>query len=187
MLYNQELKGQNIILRMVEFDDCNSKYLCWLNDKEVNQYLETRWSEQSIDTIKDFVKSIRDSYHSYLFAIIYQNKHIGNIKIGPIHPIYKFADISFFIGEKSTWGKGIATEAIRLISDFAFNILGLNRIQAGAFEQNIGSQKALENNGFQKEATFRKKYFLKIGDDFVNIYEYGLLKDDNQTYRPCKK
>lgn len=178
MLYNGILKGEKIILRMVELKDCNSKYLSWLNDREVNQYLETRWEEQTTDKIKNFVASIRESNHSYLFAIIYQNEHIGNIKIGPIHPIYKYADVSYFIGEKSTWGKGIATEAVRLITKFAFETLNLNRVQAGAFENNVGSQKALERNDYKKEATYRKKSFINLDDDYIDSYMYGLLKDE---------
>lgn len=178
MLYNKELKGKNISLRMVELTDCNSKYLGWLNDTEVNQYLETRWSEQTIDSIKDFVKSIRESDHSYLFAIIYKNEHIGNIKIGPIHPIYKYADVSYFIGEKSAWGKGIATEAIGLVTKFGFKELILNRLQAGAFAPNIGSQKALEKNGYKREGIYRKKVFIQKGDEYIDCHTFAILKED---------
>lgn len=178
MLYKDELKGKKITLRMVELSDCTLKYLSWLNDKEVNQYLETRWSKQTLDLIKNFVKTIRESNHSYLFAIIYNELHIGNIKIGPIHPIYKYADVSYFIGEKTTWGKGIATEAIGLVTKFGFDVLGLNRIEAGAFKPNIGSQKALEKNGYKKEAIYRKKAFINKGEEYIDSYVYGILKDD---------
>lgn len=185
MLYDKELTGEKIKLRIIELDDCNSKYLGWLKDKEVNQYLETRWNEQTLESIKDFVTSIRNSDHSYLFAIIHQNKHVGNIKIGPIHPIYKYADVSYFIGKKSAWGKGIATEAIKLITDFGFNILGLNRLQAGAFAPNIGSKKALEKNGYKKEAVYRKKVFINSGDEYIDSHMYGLLKEEykNDEYK----
>ena len=169
MIDTESLVGEKITLRLLETSDCQKYYLDWLNDKDVNQYLETRWQEQSLEAIKDFVISIRESSHSYLFAIIFNNKHVGNIKIGPIHPIYKYADISYFIGDKSAWGQGIATEAITLIIKFAFDVLGLYRLQAGAFEQNIGSQKALLKCGFKQEAIFRKKAFLTSINDFCDI------------------
>ena len=70
MIWNEKIKGKDIYLRAVEIADCNDKYLDWLNDRQVNQYLETRWHEQSIDKIKEFVTAMRDSDHSYLFAII---------------------------------------------------------------------------------------------------------------------
>ena len=178
MLYDEVLKGKIISLRMVELSDCQQYYLDWLNDKEVNQYLETRWKEQSIEVIKDFVTSIRTSTHSYLFAIIYNDKHVGNIKIGPVHPLYKHAEVSYFIGDKNVWGKGIATEAISLISKFAFEVLKLHKLQASAYEQNIGSQKALLKAGYKEEGIFRKKYFLNSPDNYCDIYEYGILSSE---------
>jgi len=178
MIYKGSLKSKNIYLRMVELTDCNQKYFNWLNDNEVNQFLETRWSVQTLESIKNFVEEIRNSDHSYLFAIMKDEKHIGNIKIGPIHKIYKSADVSYFIGDKSQWGRGVATEAIKLVTDFGFNTLGLHRLQAGAFEINIGSQKALEKNGYIKEATYRKNAFIKQGGEYVNSYVYGILKDE---------
>ncbi|MBR4820433.1 GNAT family N-acetyltransferase, partial [bacterium] len=49
-------------------------------------------------------------------------------KIGSINSYHKYADVGFLIGEKDYWGKGIATEAIKLATDFAFNTLGLQTI-----------------------------------------------------------
>ena len=178
MIYREELIGKKVKLRALELEDCQQYYLDWLNDKEVNQYLETRWIEQDIEKIKDFVSSIRESNHSYIFAIIYGNQHVGNIKIGPIHPIYKHADVSYFIGEKSAWGHGVATEAISLITSFSFHVLGLNKIQAGVFEENIGSSKALLKNGYKLEGTFRKKTFVTKEKGYCDTFEYGILKDE---------
>jgi len=178
MITNEIFRRNDVLLRSVTIDDCTETYLSWLNDATVNKYLETRWSIQSIESIKDFVKSIRESDHSYLFAIIVDRKHIGNIKIGPIHPHYRYADISFFIGEKGYWGRGITTDAISLITDFGFKVLNLNRIQAGAFADNIGSINALEKNGYKREAVLRKKIFVNVGDEFQDHILYGILKDE---------
>lgn len=178
MLYNKILQGDTISLRMVELSDCNENYYNWMNDKEVNQYMETRWAKQTDESIKAFVQSIRQSDHSYLFAIVYNGKHVGNIKLGPIHPIYKHADISYFIGDKSAWGKGVATEAILLVVKFAFEELKLNKLQAGAFEQNKGSQNALLKAGFVLEGVFRKKAFLTSQDNYCDIYEYSILASE---------
>ena len=68
-------------------DDCNKKYLKWLNDLDVNQFLETRWNKQNIKSIKKFVSEINRSNDSYIFGIINKEtkEHIGNIKIGDIN------------------------------------------------------------------------------------------------------
>ena len=159
MKYDGQIIGKNIILRTLELADCQEYYVNWLNDDETNQYLESRWSRHDINSVKNFVASINNSEHSYIFAIIQGTKHIGNIKIGPIDYLYKFADIGYLIGEKSYWGKGYTTEAIGLILEFAFETLKLHRVEAGAYEQNIGSQKHLLKTVLCKKVFFGKENF----------------------------
>ena len=184
MKYDGQIIGKNIILRTLELADCQEYYVNWLNDNETNQYLESRWSRHDINSVKNFVSSINNSEHSYIFAIIQGTKHIGNIKIGPIDYLYKFADIGYLIGEKSYWGKGYATETIGLILKFAFETLKLHRVEAGAYEQNIGSQKALIKNGFVQEGIFRKRKFLKTHDMYCDSYKYSILKEE---WEGCKQ
>lgn len=102
--------------------------------------------------------------------------HIGNIKIGPIHKFYSYADISYFIGDKNYWGKGLATEAIKSLLKFGFEVINLNKIQAGVFASNIGSIKALEKAGLILEGNFRKQLYTEdLCDDHLF---YGILKED---------
>ncbi|TBL67779.1 GNAT family N-acetyltransferase [Paenibacillus thalictri] len=152
------IKGEKVLLRLISILDCNEQYLNWLLDPEVNRYLETRWESQSIDQIKSFVFGMIKSEQNYLFAIIdsSSNKHIGNIKLGPINFNHRTADISYFIGDKSMWRKGLASEAISLVVKFAFSV-GIYKIFAGLYESNIGSLKALQKCGFSVEAILKDK------------------------------
>lgn len=176
MTINKIIAGELISLRQIEMRDCTKRYVEWLNDPEVNQYLETKWFRQDMESIEAFVKSQRENEHSILFAIISNedNRHIGNIKIGPINMHYRHADISYFIGDKQFWNKGIATEAISLVCEFGFGELGLHRIEAGAYAAAVGSWKALEKNGFQREGVFREQVLLN--GEYMDIYRYGLLR-----------
>jgi RimJ/RimL family protein N-acetyltransferase len=166
--------------------DCTDEYVTWLNNPEVSQYMETKWYDQNIESIKCFVESQRNNSHSYLFAIIHcdDDRHIGNIKIGPIHPHYQHADISYFIGDTDFWHKGIATEAIELVCKFGFEELYLHRIEAGAYACAIGSWKALENNGFRREGIFREQILFK--QKYIDVYRYGLLKDEYKRLKDNK-
>lgn len=165
-------------LRQINLDDCNSSYVNWLNDSEVNQYLETKWHKQSLTTISEFVQNMIDSSNQLLLAIIDKqtNMHIGNIKIGPIHEHYNHADVSYFIGEKQFWNKGYATEAIEIACAYGFEDLNLHRMEAGVYEQAVGSRKALEHNGFVREAVFREQVLFM--DKYIDVFRYGLLKSD---------
>ena len=178
MITEKILRGRKVSLRQIELKDCCSFYVEWLNDPDVNQYLETKWTKQTISSVTKFVEDQRNSGDSVLFAIIGNETghHIGNIKIGPIHPYYKHADISYFIGNKECWNKGMATEAIKLVCQFGFEDLELHRIEAGVYEQAIGSWRILEKNQFKREGEFRQQvYFL---DRYIDVYRYGLLKSE---------
>lgn len=172
------LHGSKIFLRQIELSDCTMSYVEWLRDVEVNQYLETRWSEQTLDNVRDFVKSQRENNHSILFAIILisDNRHIGNIKIGPVNECHKHADISYFIGDKSQWNKGIATEAINLVCEFGFHEMHLHRIEAGVYAEAVGSWSALEKNGFIREAVFREK--VMFYGRYMDVYRYGMIESE---------
>ncbi len=179
MEYNQIIKGNNnVSLKMLDIENCTQEYVDWLNNPEINRYLEARWQTHTLESTIAFVKSIKKSPDSIIFAIIYKNKYVGNIKIGPIHPIYKHADVGYMIGDKSVWGNGVATNAINSVCKFAFNVLKLERMQACVFEENIGSQKALLKNNFKLEGRYRKKAFLKMGDNYSDIVTFSLLKSE---------
>jgi RimJ/RimL family protein N-acetyltransferase len=181
MKYNENvIDGEKIILRNIEITDCNEKYISWLNDKEVNQYLESRLTVQTIETIQKFVLNIINSEDTYMFAIINKktNKHIGNIKIGPIHPIYKNTFIGYLIGEKECWGKGMGTEAVYLTIKFCFDILGLHKVSAGIVASNIASSKILEKMGFQREACLRDAVLLD-NEQYTDVYYFGLLVNES--------
>lgn len=181
MVYDKFLNGRIVKLRALDLSDCTQEYVGWLSNHEISQYLETRWTDQSLETILDFVKSIRESSDSYIFAIMYEGKHVGNIKIGPINFIHRYADISYFLGNATLFGKGIMTEAVNLICDFGFNILRLHKICAGAYKQNIGSQKVLLKNGFIQEGIKRCQYYagfcndVDMGGGYDDAFLFGLL------------
>lgn len=178
MVTSNVLIGGVCSLRQIELDDCTEEYVGWLNDPRVNKFLETRWETQDINSIREFVRSQIDNDTSYLFAIVSgkEEKHIGNIKIGPVNKRHKHADISYFVGDVSFWRRGIATEAIGLVCGFGFNSLNLNRIEAGAYAAAEASWRALERNGFMREAVFRQQAL--CDGSYMDVYRYGLLRSE---------
>ena len=104
------------------------------------------------------------------------NRHIGNIKIGPINNFHQTADISLFIGEKQMWGKGYASLAIYQASKFAFEKKNVVKLKAGCYAINIGSKKAFLKCGYFIEGELRKS--ARCNDIRVNDYIFGLLKGE---------
>ena len=174
---DEYIQGDLISLRLAVLNDCSENYLAWLLDSEVNCYLETRWHDQTMESIRHFVGGLLDDPFSYLFAIVENEtkRHIGNIKLGPINPYHAYADVSYFIGEKKLWGKGYATQAIRLVTQFAFEKLKLHRLQAGIYASNQGSGRALEKAGYKLEAVFKKQ--LKNDSGWEDHYFFAALNE----------
>lgn len=93
------------------------------------------------------------------FGIEFQGELCGVIGLTPQPDIYcKSAEIGYWLGE-AYWNKGLATRAIKLITDYGFETLQLVRIYTGIFEYNPGSMRALEKNGYEKDGVFKKSVF----------------------------
>lgn len=136
-------------LKLLEVDDVSSAYVTWMNDYDVVKYTESRFTLHSFNSICNYVKNCNEKGDCFLFGIFdKENTHIGNIKLDNIHAYYRKADIGIIIGEKKYWGKGIATQAIMLLSEYAFAQLNLNKVYAGIYEHNVASQKAFLKAGF---------------------------------------
>jgi ribosomal-protein-alanine N-acetyltransferase len=71
------------------------------------------------------------------------------------------AHLGYWVGQASN-GRGVATEAVRLILALAFDNHGLHRVQAGTLLHNTPSQKVLERNGFERIGVARA-YLLIAG------------------------
>lgn len=154
------IRGERICLRPVTLKDAKPLYVKWLNDKEVNRFLETRHKRQTIGSVRSYIEEITNRKEILFMAICLKEggRHIGNIKIGPINTFHRFSEIGIMIGDKSEWGRGYASEAISLISRYAFDSLKLHKLTTGCYESNTGSRKAFEKAGFKVEFLQRKQY-----------------------------
>jgi len=158
--------------------DCSPQYLGWLTDPEVNRYLETRFTPQSIESIRAFVEGVNARDHQHLFGIFLRSgaRHIGNIKIGPINRQHRLGDISLFIGERGCWGQGYATEAIGAASHYAFDVLQVRKLSAGMYAPNQASYRAFLKAGYREEAR-RPGHYLLDGKP-CDILELGCRPED---------
>ena len=155
------LSTKRLILRALEKTDLSANYVNWLNDHQVNMYLETRFCPQSLDSITSYWETHRNDPNSPWFAICLSDnkKHIGNIKLGPINWIHRRADISLMIGDSSQWGKGYASESISVLTGWAFQELGLYKLSAGIYSGNVGSRRAFEKSGYVLEGTLKDEVY----------------------------
>ncbi|MCK4632374.1 MAG: GNAT family N-acetyltransferase [candidate division Zixibacteria bacterium] len=172
------VKGERFYLREVRLSDVNERYYRWMNDPEIVQFLESRFVPRSMESLAAYVRHMDGNSDELFFAIcaIDGDEHVGNIKIGPINWYHRRADIGLLIGEKKYWGKGCATEAIALATKFAFETLSLNKMKAGCYEMNKGSERAFEKCGWQQEALLRDECLMDGRP--VNVICMGITAAD---------
>jgi len=176
-LTNWEVKliGKRIILQDLKIDDITTDYVDWMNDQSVVKFTESRFQKHTFESTCSYVFQLHKSQDNILFGIFDINNrlHLGNIKIGPIDTYHSIADIGLIVGRKSYWGRGIATETIKLISDYAFEVLKIHKLTASCYENNEGSKKAFLKAGYQQEG-IRKKH-CRNGVKWVDKYDFGLI------------
>ena len=138
----------NFYLKILNKNDVSIKYINWMNDYEITKFTKQKFIKHDKHKVENFVEDKLLSKNEYLFGIYFNNSHIGNIKLGEISWKEKDSDLSFFIGDKAYWGKGLATKAVKRILDFAFKEIKLHKIYAIYNEANVSSSKVLNNAGF---------------------------------------
>ena len=84
------------------------------------------------------------------------------------------AEIGYWLGEEF-WGRGIATEAVLALSEFALREFDLVRLYAAVFEGNPASARVLEKAGYEREARLRKAV-VKDGRT-LDLMLYALVRD----------
>ncbi len=75
------------------------------------------------------------------------------------------------------WGRGLATEASRLLIAHAFDTRALRRLEAHVFAPNLASARVLEKCGFVREATMRRRVVDREGN-VLDTYLYAKLATD---------
>jgi len=110
------------------------------------------------------------------FLIYWNNKVAGEIGITLKDDVFRLnAEIGYFISKKY-WGKGLATQAVKKMTEYTFENFDIVRIVAGVFEFNKSSMKVLEKNGYYLESV-RKNAVIKKGK-ILDDYIWVKLKDE---------
>lgn len=157
------LETQRLVLRMIGRED-----LCDMFDyssrEEVTRYL--LWSPHpSIAYTRGYIRAVCKHYRVgdfYDWAIVSKDDShmIGTIGFVKIDTQNRVGEIGYVVNPKYA-GQGFATEAGRLVLDFGFEQLGLNRIEARYMAENTASRRVMEKIGMTYEGTARSLMFVK--------------------------
>ncbi|MGB8135057.1 MAG: GNAT family N-acetyltransferase [Nitrososphaeraceae archaeon] len=175
-----KLFGTLVNLREILINDAQDITHLLMN-YNVSKHLWEIPNPYSIDDALEFIKCANSDFNTLKalhFAIESKImprsrnnlKFVGTISIKNIDLVNKKADLGYWIGEQY-WGRGIATECLKLIIDYAFSAeLGLKQLCAYVFPENKASIRVLEKNGMNKVGVVNEYHKLSGRDRTSFIY-----------------
>lgn len=152
------------------------KFLQWLNDPEILQFLLI-YRPLSLEQEEEWFKNAMKAENQIYFSIIEKEgeRLIGNISIS-IEWKNRIGSLGIIIGEKSAWNKGYGTEAMKLLVNYGFEELNLNRMELEVFSSNPRAKRCYEKSGFKVEGCRRQAHYIK--GRYIDLYILGILKSE---------
>lgn len=179
------LPGERIVIRPMVPEDAEARLEMVVRNREFWGRYQPSWShEQQQDTVEVMREKIVQAEEAmkkdraYYFGIYTKDSEqlIGVIMLAQIMREALQSGILGYLLDEAHNGKGYATEAAVLMCRYAFEELGLHRLEAGVMPSNVGSWRVLEKAGFVREGLERKK--LMINGVWEDHYLYSMLETD---------
>lgn len=148
-----EIRGDTIVLRRWQASD-EEDLVRHANDREVWRHLTDRFPHPyGIDDARFWIGQVSDEDGpTRTFAITLDGRAIGAVGLIPqVDLRRRTAEVGYWVA-RAHWGKGIATEAVRLLTEHAFAQFDFVRLEALVIDGNPGSCRVLEKAGYAFES-----------------------------------
>jgi len=172
-------KGKKVYLAAIERKDLK-KLMDWRNNpdfrkyfreyKELNMAMQEKWYEEKVlkdnTTVMFSIKNTKDDSLMGCCGLVYVNW------------VYRHADLSLYIGWKDKYidDQGYAFEASRLVIDYAFKQLCLNKVWTEIYEIDKKKKRLYDGLGFKVDGVLRQNYF--HDGKFWNSYILSILSSE---------
>ena len=174
---NIVIETDRLILRQWSLKDVDD-IVEGLNNINITKWMShTPYPYTKEDAIEFIKKSIDNKLYNFAIVLKKENKVIGGTQLRNIDFDQGTAHGGIWINEKYQ-GYGYGSEAWGARIKYAFEELGLRRLENGYFEGNERSWKMQEKFGYKQEGMKRQRYISLSTGKVVNEYITGLLKDE---------
>jgi len=126
---------------------------------EVTRFWGPRFSTETVATAEDRLKRHLESNNSVSWSIVYNGETVGFTGVFDISWTSRDGETGIFIGRHDLYGKGIASEAVRLRMAFIWNELALHRTHNWIALANRGSWRANQKSGYSQIGTYPRSWF----------------------------
>jgi len=176
------LAGSTFTLRELQTTDAAS-LLAMLTTEEVARFISP--PPTSVEGFERFIawthrERMAGNYACFAIVPRGMTTAVGIFQVRSLEPGFGTAEWGFAIGSEY-WGSGIFNEGARLVLDFAFDVIGANRLEARACVANGRGNGALRKIGAVQEGVLRRS-FLRHGEYHDQVL-WGILAEDWRTQR----
>lgn len=171
------IESKRLILRKWMLDDADD-LVDGLNNLNVSKWLaKVPYPYTKEDALKFINRSIENELYNFAIVLKSENKVIGGTQLSNIDLFNGTATGGIWINEKYH-GYGYGTEAWGARIKYAFEELGLRRLENGYFKENEKSKKMQERFGYKVEGIKRQNYISMATGEIHDECITGLLKEE---------
>jgi len=173
------LIDEELLLRPFHLSDSTGLY-CAVKESlpELKPWMS--WATDSYNELsaREYITIARARWEEgtfYGFAITRGEEILGACTLSSLHPIYHFCNLGYWV-RTSCHGQGIAGRAAKLVARFAFEELGLIRVEIVIAVDNLASLRVAEKIGAHDEGVLLNR--MVVGKSIFDAKMYSLLPSD---------
>lgn len=134
------------------------QFVEWFANPAVTRFLPVR-NPMSLADELSWLRAMSSSQNDVIWAISFEQKLVGMTGLHLIDWRNRHCHNGIVLGERESWGRGIATEAIRMTTNYAFSELNLQKVKTGVITENTASLRMVKRLGFAEVGIHRREWF----------------------------
>lgn len=174
---NNSIESERLLLREITFADVD-KVVEHCSDPDLSRYMYIPYPysvEDAINWINKHKEDFKnDKIYTYGIVLKDSNELVGVISLSNKKED-KNGEIGYWVGKKH-WSKGYASEAMKAIIEFAFEVKKYHRVFARCMAENIASSKVMMKNGLTFEGRLKEHVFRN--NRFYDMLYFGLVNSN---------
>lgn len=153
------IRGEHVYLRPITMED-TKLVVRWRNQPSVVRnfiYRKPISCKEHEEWLTN--KVFKGLVHQFVICANEGDIPLGSVYLQNFEKEHKRAESGVFLGEEAC-GRGVGTEAVRLMADYAFETLGMHKLTARVLAHNMASRRLHEKAGYIQEAYLKDELFL---------------------------
>ena len=172
------IRGKKVVLREKRIEDTPDDF-AWRSDEELAKLDATRPLNMTYDDFQRYARTEIDDPgpRSKRLAIdTLDGRHIGNFMYYDLDLRRGEAELGIMIGDRSYWGKGYGSDAMRAVQDYIFTHTTLTRVYLHTLEWNERARRSFAKAGMRDVKTVRRSGMRFVRMEMLR-HEWEALRD----------